>query len=114
MVDTTPKGIGIRIRKRRIALGWSQLKLANELKIPQQTVAGWETGKAKRPRFLLEAANALCTTQQWLLREEGPEETEPVVTKDQIANAIDSLDPRLRRKVLELIESLSMKDANVA
>ena len=114
MADTSPKGIGKRIRTRRIKLGLSQPKLAKILKIPQQTIGGWETGKAKRPRVLLEAAKALCTTQEWLLREEGPEEIVPVIPKHQIAATIDSLDPRLVPAALEFLKNLGEKETEVA
>jgi len=106
MVDMSPKGLGKRIRARREKLGISQTKLAEALDIPQQTVAGWETGAARRPRLLMEAATVLCTTQQWLLREEGPEEIAPVVPKDQIASAVESLDPRLHALALEYLRNL--------
>ena len=114
MADTSPQGIGKRIRARRIKLGLSQPKLAKILKIPQQTIGGWETGKAKRPRVLMEAAQALCTTQEWLLRGEGPEEVVPVIPKAQIAATIDSLDPRLVPAALEFLRNLGEKETEAA
>lgn len=114
MVDLSPKGIGKRIRARRLALGLSQPKLAKALGIPQQTIAGWETGVAKRPRMLLEAANVLCTTQEWLLREEGPEVSVPDNPKAQIAATLDSLDPKLIPAALEFIRNLKRKDSEAA
>jgi transcriptional regulator with XRE-family HTH domain len=110
MADTSPQGIGNRIRLRRQKLGLSQPKLAKILDVPQQTIGGWERGSAKRPRLLLEAAKALCTTQEWLLREEGPEEIVPVVPKDQIAATIDSLDPKLVPAALEFLRNLRNPD----
>lgn len=114
MVDTSSQGIGKRIRARREKLGLSQTKLAKILKIPQQTIAGWETGKAKRPRVLLEAAKALCTTQEWLLKEQGPEEIIPTTPKEQIAATIDSLDPRLVPAALEFLRNLGEKETEAA
>jgi HTH-type transcriptional regulator, cell division transcriptional repressor len=114
MVDTSPKGIGSRIRARRDKLGLSQPKLAKILGIPQQTIGGWETGKAKRPRFLYEAAKALCTTEEWLLHGKGPEEVVPVIPKAQIAATIDSLDPRLIPAALEFLRNLSDKETEAA
>lgn len=114
MVDTSPKGIGKRIRKRRIKLGLSQPKLSKILGIPQQTIGGWETGKAKRPRYLFEAAKALCTTEEWLLGEKGPEEVIPTTPKEQIAATIDSLDPRLVPAALEFLRSLGEKETEAA
>lgn len=114
MVDTSPQGIGKRIRARRLKLGLSQPKLAKILKIPQQTIGGWEKGAAKRPRFLMEAAKALCTTEEWLLREEGPEEVVPTISKGQIAATIDSLDPRLIPAALEFLRTLGEKETEAA
>lgn len=114
MADTSPQGIGKRIRARRLKLGLSQQKLAKILNIPQQTIGGWEKGTSKRPRFLMEAAKALCTTQEWLLREDGPEEIVPVTSKAQIAATIDSLDPRLIPAALEFLRNLKDKNTEAA
>jgi transcriptional regulator with XRE-family HTH domain len=114
MVDTSAKGLGKRIKKRRKQLGLSQPKLAKALSIPQQTIAGWESGVSRRPRYLLEAAKVLCTTEEWLLREEGPEEIVPTIPKAQIAATIDSLDPRLVPAALEFLRNLGLKDADTA
>lgn len=105
MVDTSPQGVGNRIRRRREKLGLSQPKLAKILKVPQQTIGGWETGKANRPTRLLEAAKVLCTTQEWLLREEGPEEIVPDLGR-QFAALVDSLDQRLIPAALEFLRNL--------
>lgn len=114
MTDISAKGVGVRIRKRRTRLGLSQPKLAKILDIPQQTIDGWEHGKARRPRLLLELSKALCTTQEWLLREEGPEEVSPVVSKAQIATVIESLDPKLVPAALEFLRSLQQSDKDAA
>ena len=99
---------------RREKLRLSQPKLAKILNSTQQTVDGWEHGKARRPRLLLELSKALCTTQEWLLRAEGPEEIVPVVSKSQIVGAIESLDPKLIPAALEFLRNLQEKDAEAA
>jgi len=114
MVDTSAKGIGNRIRRRRKHLRMSQPKLAKVLDCPQQTIDGWEHGKAKRPRLLLELSKALCTTQEWLLREEGAEEVTPTISKQEIGAVIESLDPRLVPAALEFLRSLGEKDTEAA
>ncbi|WP_407146295.1 helix-turn-helix domain-containing protein [Bradyrhizobium sp. ORS 86] len=106
MVDTSSQGIGNRIRKRRKARGLSQTKLAKLLNIPQQTIGGWETGKAERPRYLNEAATALWTTEAWLLREEGPEEVLPAITKEQLHAEIESLDQSKLEEAFNLLRRL--------
>ena len=99
---------------RRRKLGLSQPKLSKILKIPQQTIGGWEKGSSKRPRLLLELSKALCTTQEWLLAEEGPEEIVPAISKGQIAATIDSLDPRLVPAALEFLKNLQESDTEAA
>jgi transcriptional regulator with XRE-family HTH domain len=114
MVDLSAQGIGDRIRARREKLGLSQPKLAKILRCPQQTIDGWEHGKARRPRLLLELSKALCTTQEWLLKEEGPEEVVPFIPKNQIAAAIESLDPKLVPAALEFLRNLGTTDTEAA
>jgi transcriptional regulator with XRE-family HTH domain len=114
MVDTSAQGIGNRIKARRLKLGLSQPKLSKILRIPQQTIGGWERGTSKRPRFLLELSKALCTTQEWLLAEEGPEEIVPTISKRQIAATIDSLDPKLVPAALEFLKNLGETDTEAA
>lgn len=69
--------IGARVARRRAVLGLSQSALARMLDMEQPSVAAIEAGKVKRPGKLMELAAALRTSQEWLLREEGPEEVEP-------------------------------------
>lgn len=114
MADESPKGVGRRIRLRRKKLGFSQPELAEILKVPQQTISGWETGKAGRPGRLFEAAKVLCTTQEWLLKEEGPEETVPLNLDAQLAATIGLLEPKLKPAALEFLRNLAEKDAEVA
>ena len=40
-----PASLGDRIRLVRTAWGWSQARLARELKVPQQSVSCWERGE---------------------------------------------------------------------
>lgn len=107
MVDLSAQGIGNRIRARRTKLGLSQLKLSKILKVPQQTIGGWETGKARRPSKLLELSKVLCTTQEWLLEESGPEEIVPPLSKQQVSSALESLDVRLVPAALEFLKNLA-------
>lgn len=110
MVDLSAKGVGNRIRIRREARGLSQPKLAKLLGIPQQTIGGWEKGTSKRPRYLIEAAKALWTTPEWILREEGPEEVIPA-DKAQLEAMVDSLDPNLIPAAIEALMKLKASRA---
>jgi transcriptional regulator with XRE-family HTH domain len=111
MADESAQGIGNRIKKRRKALGLSQPKLAKILDVPQQTIGGWETGRARRPTKLFELSKVLCTTQEWLLREEGPEIVEPPDPKAAIKQALEALDPMLVPAAMEFLRKLGEKDA---
>lgn len=57
-----------RLVEARKAKGWSQMKLANELNLHQQTVAFWEVDK-NHPRFELlpMLAKVLGVSLDWLL-----------------------------------------------
>lgn len=110
MANLSAQGVGTRIRVRREKLGLSQPKLAKILNSRQQTVDGWEHGKARVPRQIVDLAKALCTTPEWLLREEGPEEVTPQIPKQQIVAAIESLDPRLIPAALEFVRNLALAE----
>lgn len=68
-----PVAVGRRVRKRREALGLSQPQLAAITPYVQQGIGGIEKGTTKRLRYGSELAEALHTTERWLLWEEGPE-----------------------------------------
>ena len=114
MADDTAKAVGDRIRQRRKALGISQPKLAELLHVPQQTIAGWENGKAKIPRRLIDAAKVLCTTPEWLLREEGPEVVLPPQLRKQLSETVESLPSELVPAALEFLRSLQRTDTEAA
>lgn len=70
---------GQRIKNERIALGWSQQRLAEEIsrikrqKISRAAVALWESGdsKTQKPENLFAAAEALCLSPKWVLDGKG-------------------------------------------
>lgn len=76
---TTP---GQRIRAERLARGWSQQRLADEIsrinrkRISRAAVALWENGSSKtqKPENFFAAAHALGLSPQWVLDETGPRE----------------------------------------
>lgn len=65
--------LGQRVRRRREARRLSQPKLARLSGISQQNIGSIEKGLVKRPGRILELAEALHTTAEWLLYERGPE-----------------------------------------
>lgn len=40
------------IKESRLALGWSQQKMSDELEIPKRTIQDWETGKRIPPVYV--------------------------------------------------------------
>jgi len=63
--------IGERVRQARESKGWSQTRLADEVrrvggKLSQQNVGNIEGGTVDRPKALPEIARALGVTEEWL------------------------------------------------
>ncbi|MGL9721604.1 helix-turn-helix domain-containing protein [Symbiopectobacterium sp.] len=56
-----------RLKQRRTELNFTQADLAIIAGVKQQTIQQIESGATKRPRFLLEIANALKCNPSWLL-----------------------------------------------
>ena len=61
--------IGERIRRRRMALGWNQGRLAEEIQVPQVHISRFEKGQyvAINPEKLVAMAKALDVSTDWLL-----------------------------------------------
>ena len=56
-----------RLKQKRIELNLTQTKLAELSGTNQQTVQQAESGKTKRPRYIVELAQALNCDPLWLL-----------------------------------------------
>ncbi|HGB4309959.1 TPA: helix-turn-helix domain-containing protein [Salmonella enterica subsp. enterica serovar Thompson] len=56
-----------RIKQKRIELNLTQAQLAELSGTKQQTIQQVESGLTKRPRFLVELAQALNVNPLWLL-----------------------------------------------
>jgi len=82
MSDTSLQSqIGYRVRRRRMALGWSQTQLAACMHMPQGHISRLELGKyaAVNPEKLVTLAQVLSTTTDYLLGlSEDPGAIEPV------------------------------------
>jgi len=64
--------IGSRIKEARTALGWSQVKLAEEAGVTQSAIGNIESGTRQRPRELVSIARALQVSPEWLETGEAP------------------------------------------
>lgn len=56
-----------RLKKKRIELDMTQAQLAEKAGVKQQTIQLIEAGETKRPRYLVELADALGCEPSWLL-----------------------------------------------
>ncbi len=66
---TLQEEMGERIRRRRMALGWNQGRLAEEAQMPQGHISRFEHGQyvTINPEKLVAIAKALGVTTDWLL-----------------------------------------------
>jgi len=66
------RGVGRRLRERRLALGMTQEGLSKWV-AHEQTVARWERGELEpMARHIVELAETLRCTTDWLLLGQGP------------------------------------------
>jgi len=65
--------LGLRIKARRIELGWTQDELAGKAGCTKGAVSQWETGDVKNLKLarLLRVADALDVEVRWLIAGEG-------------------------------------------
>lgn len=60
--------LGARINELRIALGWSQVQLAEKLNISKQTVSNWENENIQPSiEMLVRIAKLFCVSTDYLL-----------------------------------------------
>jgi len=118
-----------RLRYTREAAGLSQSALARAVGIKPQTIQLIEAGKVKRPRHLIEIANALKVSGAWLsggvalneIRETrgvygtdvdgGIKNRGPRLSAEaaMVARLFSTLDPEQRSAVLMMLKTLARK-----
>ena len=118
---TTP---GMRIKKEREGRGWSQQRLADEIKhirgekISRAAVAKWELGtsKTQKPTNLFAAAKAMGLNPQWVLDGTGDKYTDKIYSSSNITaeNVVMSIKPKTRREqrideILALLQRIDME-----
>lgn len=105
---------GKRVFARRKALGLSQSELAEAVGMKQQTLGNIELGKTERPRLMLELAEALATTERWLLWEEGLQLALPQNPQEIIAAALQELKPEQMAVAARFLKTLAEKKSEAA
>src|SRR5258708_5229479 len=92
MREANPIAFGNRVKERRNELGMSQETLADRSGYSQSNIGWVEKGQAKRPHIQSKAlAEALWTTEDWLLWEEGPKASGPPILNDKELTATYNL-----------------------
>lgn len=85
------KEIGARIRQRRLDTGLTQLQLAEKVRVTENAITQYETGRAvPKPERLQLLGEALGTSMEWLLT--GGDQ-------DQIARAQTSVELAALREI---------------
>lgn len=76
------RGIGERVRRGRVLLGWSQERLGQAIGRDRATVRQWEAGEWEpQSAVIAPLADALGVEIRWLLTGEGPEIAPPAAGK---------------------------------
>jgi len=104
----TRPGFGARLRELRIAAGYTQQELAQELRISRRRIAYYEGETERPPAPLLPAlAAALGVTTDVLLGVGPPRRraAKPDTRLQRRMQQIEKLSPRERRQVLQLIDA---------
>lgn len=103
-----------RVRRRMESLNTNPTAVARALGLRQQTVDNIVQAKVGRPGFIVELARVLCTTTDWLLWEEGPEEIEVPFSPEEILAIAKRLRGDQRGLAVTFLKTLAEKDAAVA
>ena len=64
--------LGARVRECRLAMNISQAELAKRIGVKQQSIDQVEAGKVNAPRYLIDLAEALDVSLEWLRKGKGP------------------------------------------
>jgi transcriptional regulator with XRE-family HTH domain len=105
--------LGARIADARKAQGMTQVQLAEELGVAQQTLAHYEVGRARLPAsFLPQIAHTLAVTVEDLIGEESPPgKRGPAPKLLQQIERIQRLPKARQRFVMEMIDTALQANA---
>ncbi|HRJ59937.1 MAG TPA: helix-turn-helix transcriptional regulator [Azospirillaceae bacterium] len=115
-----------RLKLRRAELGWSQADLARRMPIPcsGSSIGTIETGETRNPRYIVEIAQALGVSVDWLkgLSDDpapGPAATGAALSPDHLAllgdfQRLERCDPAAARLVLAHVKMIADLAARAA
>ena len=94
--------LGARIRECRLAMNISQAELANRIGVKQQSIDQVEAGKVKAPRYLIDLADALEVSLDWLRKGQGAKKAQkPSGVTYVKSGTVDSPAPGAHYPVME-------------
>lgn len=103
------EALGRRVLRRRTARGLSQNDLARLSGISQQNIGSIEKGLVKNPGRIVELADALHTTAEWLRQERGPEVVVHIDPREEASQLLESVPADKLDPVIKLLKSLQDK-----
>lgn len=109
--DEATTDLGLRIKARRVELGWNQDQLATRAGVTKSAVSQWETGNIKTLQMsrVVKVADALGVEIRWLVTGDGiklrayslPDPSLGIDEAEAIKN-LRAADPAYRRYVISL------------
>ncbi len=105
---------GARVAARRAKLGVSAKTLGESIGMSQSGIDAIEHGKVARPGMLIELAEALSTTANWLRYGEGPEEVVPPSLRERLQGILRSIPENKLPLTEKLFSQLLQKESGVA
>lgn len=100
-----------RVRTRRIELDLDPRDVWQAIGIKQQTYDNVERGKVARFGHIIELAEVLQTTPQWLWYEEGAKEAPPNDPQRELRNLLEIIEPTHVGAAIRFLKSLGNKAA---
>lgn len=110
---TANETFGARLKRFRLARGWTQTELGDHIGITQRVVAYYEAeGGTPAPELLIKFANALGVTTDVLLGRKQERTAKPAPKNLRLLRQFEQLEqlpPEDRKSVLKMIDALAQR-----